>query len=483
MKPSLELERARQGDAALSIATDRILIGFWVSVAGIVALLLYAFAAQPSWRVIGGAAIICAALVPSYLWCIDRVPGVPVFPVFAITFIGTYAYPLVSGHPIVLQYSEEASILAGAKISFFLLIATATWYFVARAPHPAPRAIRAMAPGRGDYLFSSIICGASVLTLGISGVWFSIIPGVFSIIRAALFGLSSVGIFVLAYRWGRREMDTARIAAFVGSLALYLVSQLITLFLITAIVATVLALAAFVFGRRELPWKSALLALCLFSVLHAGKADMRERYWYPEPLPIQVWHFPVLAIEWLGAGLQAMATAAPDDESQPLYERLSLVHLLLKVQEESPDEIPYLHGESYAVIPYLLVPRVLNPEKLAAHEGTTILNVHYGLQTREDTEKTTIGWGLVNEAAANFGLLGIVVLAVLIGIAYGWVTRIALGMPVLSLRTLIAITFAAFAAQTEFTAGVYVSALFQSLVSLFAMSFVFMERRMVADDR
>jgi hypothetical protein len=39
----------------------------------------------------------------------------------------------------------------------------------------------------------------------------------------------------------------------------------------------------------------------------------------------------------------------------------------------------------------------------------------------------------------------------------------------------------AFAVQTEFTAGVYASALFQSLVSLFAVSFLFMERRRASE--
>jgi hypothetical protein len=42
---------------------------------------------------------------------------------------------------------------------------------------------------------------------------------------------------------------------------------------------------------------------------------------------------------------------------------------------------------------------------------------------------------------------------------------------------LIAIVFCAFAVQTEFSAGVYVSALFQSLAVITALAFVVMEPR------
>jgi hypothetical protein len=162
---------------------------------------------------------------------------------------------------------------------------------------------------------------------------------------------------------------------------------------------------------------------------------------------------------------------------QPLSERVGLMHLLLKVLDESPQPVPYLNGESYLIIPELLVPRLLAPGKIAAHEGTTLLNVHYGLQTREDTLTTTIGWGMLNEAAANFGAAGTIGLFLFFGSLYGWVTRFALGAPILSLRMLIAVTFMVFAVQTEFTAGVYFSALFQSLVSLVALSLWFMKAR------
>src|SRR5206468_2846385 len=83
------------------------------------------------------------------------------------------------------------------------------------------------------------------------------------------------------------------------------------------------------------------------------------------------------------------------------------MQLLLFVQAASPDDVPFMDGETYAILPTLLVPRILMPNKPASHEGTYLLNIHYGIQTRDDTAKTTIGFGLLNEAFANFGYIGI----------------------------------------------------------------------------
>src|SRR5207237_309774 len=102
-------------------------------------------------------------------------------------------------------------------------------------------------------------------------------------------------------------------------------------------------------------------------------------------------------------------------------------------------------------------------------------NIHYGVQTREDTAITTIGWGLLNEAYANFGLVGCAGLAVVLGIFYGSMARWSLNTPMLSARSLFTMMVLNFAIQTEFSASVYVTALFQTFVPLLAVTFLFMK--------
>ena len=62
----------------------------------------------------------------------------------------------------------------------------------------------------------------------------------------------------------------------------------------------------------------------------------------------------------------------------------------------------------------MLVPRFINPEKQVSQYGMSLLNIRYGLQTQEETQKTAIGWGLLTESFANFGYLGV------IGVGFCW---------------------------------------------------------------
>jgi hypothetical protein len=250
--------------------------------------------------------------------------------------------------------------------------------------------------------------------------------------------------------------------------------------MIDLILASTFAAAAYVIGGGRIPWKSAVILVGLFTILHAGKSAMRDEYWeYAEVnKPIQIYEYPAFLAKWIDYGLDILTSPPREDTPWTLAQRMSVIPLLLKVQAETPEVRPYLNGETYAVIPGLLIPRMFNPKKLNTHEGAHLLSIHYGLQTREATETSTIAWGPLIESYANFGTLGVIVLAVLIGAVYGAVAKCATGVPILSLRMLVAIVFAAMALQVEWTAGMYVAALLQSLVVVWALSFVLMERRM-----
>ena len=108
-----------------------------------------------------------------------------------------------------------------------------------------------------------------------------------------------------------------------------------------------------------------------------------------------------------------------------------------------------------------------------------MLNIHYGLQTAEQTQRTTIGFGLLNESFANFGYIGIAGLAIVLACYYGVVGRFAGNAPILSLRSLFAVIVASYSFQSEFAAGVYVAALFQSTVALLLMAVFFMRTQAV----
>lgn len=459
------------------VRTAPLLSAFLLFACAIAAFHIYAFVIDPSLRVLGAALISVAALLPAYMWCRGWVSGMPILPLFALTFVLKYAYPLAGDDPIIIVYGDVAGLEAGLLISAFLLIATVAWYSCQKWVPMAHGPVRAMAPGKGDAFFTALIFLAGVHNLAMVGGWFGMGAGIYSIVRAALTGLASVGIFVLAYRWGAGELDGTKKAFFGASFLFYLVANSMSLFMVEMIVATAFAAAAYVIGGGRVPWKWTLVMLGVFTILHAGKGNMRDEYWwYAGFKPVQIYDYPGFLTEWLEHGWEVL-NSPPREDSTSFSERMSLVPLLLKVQAETPDRRPYLYGETYAVIPALLVPRVLYPNKPNAHEGGHILSVYYDVLIQEE-ETTRIAWGPLNEAYANFGTLGVMVLAILIGALYGGIAKMASGVPILSLRTVIAIVFTALALQVDWTAAVYVSALFQSLIVVCAMSFVLMERRL-----
>ena len=142
------------------------------------------------------------------------------------------------------------------------------------------------------------------------------------------------------------------------------------------------------------------------------------------------------------------------------------MHLLLLAEGAAQSRSEQLDGATYALIPATLVPRFMDPDKPSSHEATNLLNRHYGLQSADEQESTMIGWGMINEGYANFGLYGILAVAVAMGTLLGIVTRMGVGEPFMSLRNFFGILVLVIAVQTELTAVVFVTALLQSTVSM-----------------
>ena len=64
------------------------------------------------------------------------------------------------------------------------------------------------------------------------------------------------------------------------------------------------------------------------------------------------------------------------------------------------------------MIPEVLLPRFLNPNKIRSHEGQESLNLHFGRQLSvEDTERTYIAWGFLAEGLATGSTAGPVIMA------------------------------------------------------------------------
>ena len=455
---------------------------FWI---GVIALFLVAgfTIKDPSFSTILGAILIAfTALLPSYLWCSGRALGLPIFPLFALLYLWTHALQLVNHNASVVTYSPDNQLFAAVTVAGFLGLGTLVWFPFVKSAGKPPKFYRAFSGKKGELFFFIAICLNIFFDMSRLGGW--LYSGTFySLLRGVIIGINTLSIFVLSYRWGAKELAPGKSKVFLILLIVLLLINAINLALVGPIGMTLLAILAFIAGRRKVPWTSIIIAFLCFAFLHYGKGDLRVKYWWGnQAYFVQPWEYPALYSEWIGNSfnkfnaeiVNAQYSETPKKQ-QSIVERSSLIHILLMVQKRTPTEVPYLDGDTYAIIPQTLVPRFLNSNKIASHEGTYMLNIHYGLQTRKEAGRTTIGWGLLNEAYANFGLLGSTGLALILGAVYGQATRWSMHTPLLSSRSLFSVILFSFSFQTEFTAGVYVSALFQSAMCLMVITFVFMK--------
>ena len=231
-----------------------------------------------------------------------------------------------------------------------------------------------------------------------------------------------------------------------------------------------IALLGYLSGGKRIPWAVIGVTFAVMAVLHTGKTQMREKYWdqqYPAPSMTQL---PAFFTEWVQIGLQP--TSGGKTVSQKMLERTSLMHILCLIIDCSPAKQDYLYGKTYGYVLPQLVPRLLWPDKPRSHIATYELAVYYGLQTVEDTNATTIAFGLLTEAYANFGLYG----AVLLGATWGfWLKKLqiwSMFSPMFSFAGLLMVLLTAWAFNAELTMAAWVSSLEQAVLVVLGLPMI-----------
>src|SRR5262249_3716899 len=147
-------------------------------------------------------------------------------------------------------------------------------------------------------------------------------------------------------------------------------------------------------------------------------------------------------------------------------DRASLLVLLLQTQRLAPDYVPFLEGKTYALVGKTLVPRFIDENKITSQAAMIMLNLHFGIQLTHQTTQTAIGWGLVAEAYANFGRLGVVGVALFLGLFSGLLERWSDGAPLASFPSLIAFAALMQLINVEMDGVSLLTTLFQTIVAI-----------------
>ena len=193
-----------------------------------------------------------------------------------------------------------------------------------------------------------------------------------------------------------------------------------------AVYNAVIVLAPFLFcytaERRKFPIVSAALLAAVLVVPFLGfKAEYRSYAWNTEGSEIAVPNSPVqrglffvqLVFNRLTQGGVASYTAAVKTSQ----ERTSCIALLASVMEMTPGYVPFWHGETYASLAWIFLPRLFFPDKPTKTLGQEFGHRYEILNEEDDVTSINLPHQVV-EMYVNFGALGVLAGMTLIGLLY-----------------------------------------------------------------
>jgi hypothetical protein len=458
---------------------------FWIGTA-MWGILIVSLGFSLAIETLAGAIIISiAALAPWYLWVKGKTKGLPIWPMFTLTALWAYALPLVTEHPVVAQFPPYYHLVGSVTVAAFLLVGTFAWLPFVRKQASPPQSVRVLPMRRGRVLFFSFLGFGLFVTFVTNTATLDLTGQYYSIIRAFSLGLSNLAIFYFGYQMGARQLRMTERILFIVLLVVSVVVSFTTMLLVNGMSMLLLSFISYFLGRGRIPWMPVVLTALLFYFLHAGKSEQREQYWGEMMWrPVTILEYPKFFGDWFGYSSRAIREQLDrtNDKRDPtqlqtrIWERSSLMHLFLFIQYSTPDFVPFLDGQSYVVIPQLLIPRLLTPGKVTSHFGNQLLALHYGISDSEEDTLTSVGFGLMCEAFANFGYLGCLLVPLFLGALSGLITHWSMSVPIMSFRFLFGVLCLSSAFQVEYTAGVLTSSLFQASAALAVVAIVFMKR-------
>ncbi len=412
-----------------------------------------------------GLVILALSVLPMIFWLRTGGAHFPVFEPVMLLCAGAYALPLLGRNEAVAIYSADTVTLAGFSVFLYQLSAIAAY------------ALTRGLPGRGGFWRDTVITSEvarlvpyglvlSTIYIGVSTFTTWVPSSIESVLRAIFYGLSILCSFVMFQRWGRNELKPQEKALFGTLFVLQLIFFCATLLLIGVISQVGIGLLGYLSSGRRVPWVMMLIAFFTLAVLHNGKSEMRAIYWSPEEQTIPKFtQLPGFFSRWFTFGVQSpLVGSGKESASSKLIERTSLFHILCLVAYESPDRQPYLMGETYGYVLPQLIPRLFWSNKPRSHISTYRLSTYYNLQDEDATQNTTIAFGMLTEAYANFGMVGCVLLGLVQGAVFKKLQTLSSRSPLFSLAGLMMILFTAWSFNGELTMAAWFSSLYQALI-------------------
>jgi hypothetical protein len=283
-----------------------------------------------------------------------------------------------------------------------------------------------------------------------------------------------VSLLYLSFQAGRRTISTLQCRLAIGGLVSGILLNIAGGYLNGAVQWFLAVIVGFTLGRKRVPVFAVVLCLAILTLLQAGKGEFRKEYWGKNMNGIGHGVNVVEAYStWLGAGWSNLwrDDSSSEGKGQSLTERADLFRILATAITTTPDQKPFLAGESYFQVLDLIVPRIFWPNKPSICSDTALLGIYIGIQTNEGARSTSISVGPICEAWLNFGWIGLVVAGAFLGVLFGLPVELTKTLDPGQVGWLVAAICLVNCVCLELTIVAMLSSLFTALVAGLALLF------------
>lgn len=445
--------------------------------------------------------VAAGSLLPIFAWNAQTSASLPLGPLIGLQSLIIYGTPLVVQNRTVFIYPPDDILRGAIEVFIFLATLTGGWLLAFKNTNDRRPAtyLRFRFIGAGHIarltMFGMLLMGISVAfhVANIAGAFRSMPVGVLPVVRTIGDATGVGGSLLCGYFIGSGVMNGSRTLSFWALFLVHCVftSSNYTLFPVTALIIAV-SIGVFL-GRGRVPFVMLAIFTVAIGFFNLSKFEMRKAYWvegvaYAQQelsiLPDRYGEWARRSWEHVFGGDEFKADREGYD-GQHVSDRINNLVNLLDVQSYVlHDKVPVLGGETYTIIPALLIPRAFWPDKPRTHEGMVLLNVHYGKQTVEESFYTYISWGLLPEAYGNFGpFWGALLCGGVLGLVIGWLESWSRYYPLISLQALIFMSLLVqFGSSFEMVASLWITSVFQMLVATLGGTLIFVEKAAFPSD-
>jgi hypothetical protein len=358
-----------------------------------------------------GVAIVWLGVAPSIAYLLTRRrPPMPFMALTGLYYIAAFGLPVfqdLAGENVrFTEISTHAALLVVGGLSFFYCGYYLAMQFLVRRIRPF--SLPPQDPGKLR------IALWLLMALHLTGVFFAslrAIPSVPHFAEAA--GFVASGMLFWKYLSG--ELSRAEKPLLLAGIGLQFTARLASGFMAQVLELGIFLILVYWVQRRKVPWKSIAVMVTGFVLFNSVKVEYRRAAWFgaysDASAPRKAAMFVQLSYEKLQR--QGEYVGAAYDS---VVNRASQIGFLTYVIQETPDVVPYWNGETYSFLPYMLIPRIIWPDKPTQTLGFEFSH-RYGTRDESDTSSSfNLPW--IVELYANFGDAGALVGLGLIGVLF-----------------------------------------------------------------